>query len=272
MFSVLISIYKSEDPDHFHSCMESIIIFQTLKPSQVVIVEDGPLTDYLYEKINFWKLELGDVLKIIKLEKNVGVGIAKNIGLKACENEIICIVDTDDICVPFRFQKQVDFLKSNLDIAICGGQISEFVLNPKNSLKTRRVPSLNKELYKFAKRRSPFNNMTIAYRKSVIEEVGGYQHHLWMEDYNLFLRIIAKGYKIYNFDEVFVYARIDNGMHKRRRGLEYIKSEFQLLNLKKKLKLQNSVEANFIFMTRSIVRLFPSFILKNIYKFFLRKN
>lgn len=47
-----------------------------------------------------------------------------------------------------------------------------------------------------------------------------------------FLRVIAKGYKVQNLPDVLVYARIDNGMHGRRKGLQYIKSEKQLLDLK----------------------------------------
>lgn len=271
MFSVLISIYKKENPDHFHICMESIYDFQTLKPTEIILVEDGPLTTELYEKIQHWKLKLGRILKIIKLNQNVGVGIAKNHGLKACLYELVCIVDTDDISAPNRFQKQVNFLISHPEIAICGGQISEFKVNPNLPLKSRQVPLLNDQLYIFSKTRSPFNNMTVAYRKSVIEEVGGYQHHLWMEDYNLFLRIIAKGYKLYNFEDILVYARIDNGMHKRRKGLKYIQSEKKLLDLKKKLKLQHPIPANILFLARSLVRIFPSIILERLYNTFLRK-
>ncbi|MDW5271778.1 amylovoran biosynthesis protein AmsE, partial [Acinetobacter baumannii] len=77
------------------------------------------------------------------------------------------------------------------------------------------------------------------------------QHHLWMEDYNLFLRVIAKGYKIENLPDVLVYARIDNGMHGRRKGLQYIKSEKQLLDLKKQLKIKNPLYANMLFLVRS---------------------
>ena len=74
--------------------------------------------------------------------------------------------------------------------------------------------------------------MTIAYKRKDIISVGGYQHHLWMEDYNLYLRVLSQGFKIHNLQDILVYARVDNGMHARRKGLEYIKSEKQLLDLK----------------------------------------
>ena len=134
------------------------------------------------------------------------------------------------------------------------------------------MPLSNEDLINYAQRQSPFNNMTIAYRKSKILDAGGYQHHLWMEDYNLFLRIIAQGYQISNLPDVLVYARIDNGMHGRRKGYEYIKSEKQLLDLKKELKLQKPIHANMLFLIRSVFRLMPSSLLGKLYNTFLRKK
>lgn len=272
MFSVLISIYHKEHPLHFHSCMESIWDNQTLKPTEIVLIEDGPLTPQLDQVIHHWQVKLGDVLRTTKLGQNVGTGKAKNIGLQQCSYEIVCIVDTDDISVSNRFERQVEFLKANTEVVIVGGQIVEFIEDNNNPSGMRKVPLHHDQLYRFAERQSPFNNMTIAYRRSKILEVGGYQHHLWMEDYNLFLRVIANGYKIENLEEVLVYARIDNGMHARRKGLEYIKSEKQLLDLKKQLKLQSPLRANILFLIRSAFRLLPSGILGKVYNNFLRKK
>lgn len=272
MFSVLISIYFKEQPQHFHDCMESIWDHQTLKPSEIIMVEDGPLTLALDEAISHWQEKIGTALKITKLAENVGTGKAKNIGLQQCSHEIVCIVDTDDISVSDRFEKQIKILSEDPELVILGGQITEFVEDIYSSSGMRNVPLTNSDLRNYAKRRSPFNNMTIAYRKTKILEVGGYQHHLWMEDYNLFLRVIAKGYKIQNLEDVLVYARIDNGMHARRKGLEYIKSEKQLLKLKKDLKLQNPLHANMLFLVRSAFRLLPSSLLGKFYNTFLRKK
>ncbi len=272
MFSILVSIYHKELPEHFNACMESIWDHQTLKPSEIILVEDGPLTHELDLVIWEWKEKLGEVLKITKLTQNVGTGKAKNIGLEQCTYEIVCIVDTDDISVTDRFEKQINELMLDPELVILGGQITEFIEDIDSPSGMRRVPLKNFELCNYAKRQSPFNNMTIAYRKTKIIEVGGYQHHLWMEDYNLFLRVIARGYKIQNLPDVLVYARIDNGMHARRKGYEYIKSEKQLLNLKKELKLQSPIHANMLFLIRSAFRLIPSSILGKFYNIFLRKK
>ena len=272
MFSALSSIYYKENSAHFDECMQSIWDKQTLKPTEIILVEDGPLTLDLDRIIAMWKAKLGDVLQIIKLPENVGTGKAKNIGLQACNYDVVCIVDTDDIYVAGRFEKQVKFLEKHQEVVIVGGQILEFVEDITNPSGKREVPLSNEDLINYAQRQSPFNNMTIAYRKSKILDVGGYQHHLWMEDYNLFLRIIAKGYKISNLPDVLVYARIDNGMHARRKGFQYIKSEKQLRDLKKQLKLQSSIHANMLFLARSLFRLLPASMLGKIYNMFLRKR
>lgn len=272
MFSVLISIYYKEKPEHFNACMKSIWDQQTLKPTEIVLVEDGPLTTELYDSIALWSERLQQTLRIIKLEDNVGTGKAKNIGLQHCRYEIVSIVDTDDISVSDRFEKQVKCFEADSELVILGGQITEFVDDITSPSGMRIVPLDNQALRQYAKKQSPFNNMTISYRKSKIMEVGGYQHHLWMEDYNLFLRVIAKDYKIQNLEDVLVYARIDNGMHTRRKGYQYIKSEKQLLKLKKELKLQSPIHANILFLLRSSFRLLPSSLLGKIYNTFLRKK
>lgn len=267
-----MSIYFKENALHFNECMHSIWTHQTLKPTEIILVEDGALTNELYQVINVWKEQLGLVLNIIKLDQNVGTGKAKNIGLQHCNYDIVCIVDTDDICIKDRFEKQIDFFKNNRDIDIIGGQIYEFIDDLNNISGVREVPLEHQELINFSKKKSPFNNMTIAYKKEAILNAGGYHHHLWMEDYNLFLRLIAKGYKLQNLPDFLVYARVDNGMHGRRRGWQYIKSEKQLLDLKLKLKIQPFVPAVFLFCIRSFFRLLPSSLLEKVYNNVLRKN
>ena len=150
--------------------------------------------------------------------------------------------------------------------------VKPFIENINNPSGSRHVPEKHDALVKYAQKQSPFNNMTIAYKKEHIVNVGGYQHHLWMEDYNLFLRLIAANYKLHNLNDILVYARVDNGMHGRRKGLAYIKSEFQLMKTKINLQLQNPLQAFIIFFLRSSVRLLPSKMLASIYNVFLRKK
>lgn len=271
-FSVLMSIYIKEKASFLNECFESIWIKQCFKPNEIVVVLDGPITPDLSKVLVFWKSILNDVLKIIILEKNVGLGNALNIGLRNCSNEWVFRMDTDDICMPDRFEKQLAFIESNPDVVLFGGQVLEFENEPNDFQVLKSVPTTNEEIRLFSQKRCPFNHMTVAYKKSIILELGGYQHHLFMEDYNLWLRVIGADYKVANLADVVLYARVGNGMHARRKGLEYIKSEKQLLNLKKDLKLQNPLYANMLFLIRSMFRLMPSTLLGKIYNTFLRKK
>ena len=271
-FSVLLSLYHKENPVALEQCFHSIWIDQTIQPAEIVLVLDGPVGEQLSQCVDKWQHTIGETLKVIPLSQNIGLGKALNKGLEHCSNEWIFRMDTDDICKADRFEKQIQFIQSNPDVVLFGGQILEFDQEPNDSTVIKSVPTTHAEIKKFAQKRCPFNHMTVAYKKSVITELGGYQHHLFMEDYNLWLRVIGQGYEVANLPDVILYARVGNGMHARRKGVEYIKSEKQLLNLKKELKLQNPIHANMLFLIRSAFRLMPSSLLGIIYNTFLRKK
>jgi len=271
-FSLLMSLYFKESPSYLNQALSSVWVDQTVRPSEIILVLDGPITKDLTNIIDIWKVKLQESLKIVELKENVGLGNALNQGLKKCSNNWVFRMDTDDICMPDRFEKQLTFIESNPDVVVFGGQVLEFKNEPNDFQVLKSVPTTNEEIRLFSQKRCPFNHMTVAYKKSIILELGGYQHHLFMEDYNLWLRVIGAGYKVANLADVVLYARVGNGMHARRKGLEYIKSEKQLLNLKKDLKLQNPLYANMLFLIRSMFRLMPSALLGKIYNTFLRKK
>ncbi len=271
-FSILLSLYFKESPAFLFQCFESIWDQQTLKPTEIVLVLDGPISQGLTKSVEPWQQKLGNILKIVTLAENVGLGKALNEGLKHCTNEWVFRMDTDDICTPDRFSKQVAFIEKNPDVVLFGGQILEFNQDVSDAHVLKAVPENHNEIKNFARNRCPFNHMTVAYKKSVIIEVGGYQHHLFMEDYNLWLRVIGAGYQVANLLDIILYARVGNGMHARRKGFEYIKSEKQLLKLKKDLELQNPLHANMLFLVRSAFRLLPSSLLGKFYNTNIRKK
>jgi len=269
-FSVLLSLYHKENPIAFEECFQSIWIDQTIKPNEIVLVLDGPIGEQLNQCVKKWQNIIGNNLKIIPLSQNIGLGKALNKGLEQCSNNWIFRMDTDDICKPDRFEKQIQFIKDNPNVVLFGGQVLEFENELYDSQVLKTVPTTHDEIRLFSQKRCPFNHMTVAYKKSIILEVGGYQHHLFMEDYNLWLRILSSGYQVANIPDVILFARVGNGMHARRKGYQYIKSEKQLLNLKKQLKLQKPMHANMLFLVRSLFRLMPSSLLGKIYNTFLR--
>lgn len=271
-FSVLLSLYIRESPKYLDECFDSIWINQKLKPDEIILVIDGPITKELQKIVNKWEILISGKLVIVNLCENVGLGKALNEGLNHCSYEWVFRMDTDDISIPDRFERQIQFIKTQPNVALFGGQILEFNDNPAKSNILKSVPIKHNDIVSTAQKRCPFNHMTVAYKKSIIQAVGGYQHHHFMEDYNLWLRIIAAGHQVANLPDVLLYARVGNGMHARRKGFQYIKSEKQLLDLKKQLKLQKPLHANMLFLVRSALRLLPSTLLGKFYNAFLRKK
>ncbi|ELQ6127162.1 glycosyltransferase [Cronobacter dublinensis] len=268
-FSVLMSVYSKENPEFLNESLSSVYS-SSLQPAEVVLVEDGPLTESLDKIVNYYKAKHG--LVTVKLAQNSGLGVALNKGIEVCTHEIIARMDTDDICDHKRFEKQWSFMLSHPDTALLGGAIAEY--NNDYSMQTglRKVPTNNVDIVKMAVSRNPFNHMTVMFKKSAVKACGGYQHHLYMEDYNLWLRFIAGGYEVANLPDVLVMVRAGNEMISRRRGGAYIKSEYNLMKLKNKLGIGSKIITFSIFCLRALSRYMPTSILQGIYYAFRSRN
>lgn len=262
-FSVLMSLYAKEKVAYLRDCLASLQA-QTQPADEIILVFDGPISSELKNEVNLWQVQLP--LKVVELAENVGLGKALNEGLKYCSNEWVFRMDTDDICLAHRFEKQLAYIEANPDVVLLGGQVKEFDESFVHEVGIKGVPLDLETIKKFALVRNPFNHMTVAYKKSLIEQVGGYQHHLYMEDYNLWLRVISKGYKVSNLPDVLVNVRAGNAMYARRKGIEYIRSEFQLAKLKIALQLQSSFLAYAYCFIRVLPRLLPKHLLGRIYQ------
>ena len=271
-FSVLMSVYIKEQPDSFESSLESILINQTVIPDEFVLICDGPLTDELNKVIERFCTEFPEIMKIHRLEKNVGLGQALNIGLEKCSNEIIARADSDDVCVPERFARQLEYITAHPEAAAVGSGIDEFDTDWNNPIYTKHMPQSFAEIKKMNRYRNPLNHMTVMFRKSMVMQAGSYMPLPYVEDYYLWVRLIACGYELANMSDILVHARIGNGMLKRRANKQYI-SSWKVLN---KYKLEhgqiNRIEyaANWI-----LVRLFvyePQFLRKMSYRTMLRNK
>ena len=191
-FSVLMCVYKNDKSSYFKIALESVLN-QTVKPSEIVLVIDGPVPKATRDTINEFALKNKDIFNFIDLKLNVGHGKAKNIGLEKCTNELVAIMDSDDICTKDRFEKQLQYFKKYPDTSILGGIISEFNENINISLGQRSLPSTHSEIKKFLKKRCPMNHMTVMFKKSKVIEAGGYLDWHYNEDYYLWIRMYLSG-------------------------------------------------------------------------------
>lgn len=264
-FSVLMSIYIKEKSKYFDRAMHSIWTDQIVKPNEIVLVQDGPLTDQLYISINGWKEKLGDIMVIIPIDSNVGLGDALNIGIKHCTNDLIARMDTDDISLPTRFEKQLEVFKSS-DVDICSGWVSEFDSDEKEIVSYRKVPKKHDEIVSYSKMRNPINHPAVMYKKLIVEKSGGYKTMMWFEDYYLWVRMIIKGAKFYNLQETLVNMRAGYGQLERRGGFKYAIEEFKFLKKLKEIEFLSIIQFTKNVLIRFIARVLPQSFLRNIYK------
>ena len=218
-YSVLMSLYKKEHPEFLRLALDSMIN-QTVKPDEIVLVEDGPLTDELYKVVE----EYTPYLTIVVNEKNLGLGLALNEGLKMCRNELVARMDTDDISKPDRCEKQLKRFEEKPELAIVGTFIEEFVETKENVISERRVPTDSRSIYEFAKRRSAFNHPSVMYRKSAIMKEGGYHDLKRNQDVDLFGRMMFHGFLAENIDEALLWFRSSDELAARRKSWENTKS------------------------------------------------
>lgn len=268
-FSVLMSVYDAEEPEYLSLALDSVLD-QTCRPNEIVLVEDGPLTAALDAVVSRYAAEHPGLFKIIRISENVGLGRALNQGLQECSREIVFRMDTDDVCYPERFQKQIEFLEMHPEITVLGTSIQEFDQHPGDLGRYRDLPTSGEALLTFAKYRNPLNHPTVAFRKAHILEVGSYQDLPLFEDYFLWARVIQAGYTIHNMEEPLLHFRVGNDMVGRRHGLSYGRKEYAFLQRLKKIGFLSSSEFMMSLLVKTPLRLLPKSMLSLLYKKFLR--
>lgn len=271
-FSVLISVYEKENHHYFKQALDSILVNQSIIPNELVIVKDGPLTKQLEDVIEAYHERFSSIIKVIQLDTNSGLGEALRIGLEECSFEIVARMDSDDINHYLRFEKQLKFFEKNLEIDLVGTNIAEFFDTLDNIKFIRKVPTTNYEIKKMAKRRNPINHVSVMFKKSAVIESGSYEHLFFLEDYYLWIRLIARGFNLANIDEALVYVRTGEDMFKRRSNPEYIKSWFKLQKKMKEYQLINGVDflINMIYIS-VFIYIHPK-LKEYIYRWFLRNS
>lgn len=222
-FSVLLSLYKKENPKYLKEALDSIFC-QTVRSDDVVLVEDGLLPDNLEVVVRDYERQFHE-LHVVRFEQNRGLGVALNEGLKYCKHDIIARGDTDDINHPDRFERELKILLEHPEYDLISAWIDEFVDNPKQIHSQRRLPEKPEDIYKYGKHRCPVNHPVAMYRKKAVEKVGGYQTDLFPEDYYLWMKMLKAGYKFYNIQDSLLSFRYNPETIKKRGGWRYAVDE-----------------------------------------------
>ena len=225
-FTVCMSVYWNDKPEYFLIAVRSIFN-QTRPPSEVILVVDGPIPELVEDAIVTLQGEI-PVMKVVRLEKNYGHAIARQAGLDAATNNLCAVMDSDDISVANRFEKQLKAFEEHPEVSVLGGLINEFIGTIENVVGTRIVPEDDADIKDYQKSRCPMNLVTVMLKKDDVMKVGGYQDWYCEEDYYLWIRLAMAGYKFYNIQENLVNVRVGEDMYQRRGGMRYFKSEAKL--------------------------------------------
>lgn len=271
-YSVLMSVYKNDDPDFLKLALESIYDNQIIKPDEIVVVFDGPLNEKLYTVLDSFKSSKEDVVKYYPQETNRGLGEALRIGSEYCTGDYILRMDSDDISDSHRFEKQIQYIENHPEIDVVGTDIAEFNQFPEEPDKRiRSCPENHDEIVRMGKRRNPMNHVSVCMKKSALMKCGGYQTLLLLEDYYLWLHMIGAGCKLANIHESLVYVRVGNGFDSKRGSKERITGWRILQDYMLSIGLITKKEAmmNMLYINAFVKT--PSWLKKILYSVLLRK-
>lgn len=269
-YSVLMTVYRNDNPVYFEQSLQSMVD-QTLKPDEIVLVKDGPVPDSIQKIINKISKASDSLIKEIQLEKNVGLGLALNEGIKVCQNELIARMDSDDISMPTRCERQIAEFERNPSIDIVGCPVYEFTDSIENVVGIRRVPLTAEAVMKYVRRRDPFNHPTVMYRKSKLLEVGCYRDLRKNQDTDLWLRLLNNDCIGINIPEVLFFFRFDESTYLKRKS--WINTKL-LISIRYEALKQNYcsvIDFCVVALSQMGIYILPATIQKYVYRKFLRK-
>lgn len=269
-FSLLLPIYAGDKPDYLTRAFRSSVHDQTVPPTEVVLVQDGPVPDALADTMATLSAESPVPTKLLVLEKNHGLAVALERGMAACQFDVIARMDADDISLPERFSKQLAQLNGGLDLV--GTGMFEFADEVGTVIGRRTPPSGHQTIARYARFHDPFNHPTVMYRRCAVEKAGGYVDVGLMEDYWLFARMIHSGARVENLPEPLVMYRVGNGAYARRGGLRQLKAELRLQREFRKSGFTTRAQGFRNVIVRGGYRLVPVGIRRIVYRRFIARG
>ena len=268
-FSLLMSVYGQEKPQYLKEAIASAMD-QTLPPEELILVGDGPLPARLSAAVSELCRKY-PAISYVPLAKNVGLGRALAIGFKHCSYDLVARMDTDDICLPHRFAHQMAYLAEHPECAVLGAWIEEFETARPGEGRIKKMPMTAEEILSYGRFRNPINHMTVVFRRERVEAAGGYRHDPLLEDYDLWLRMLAAGDRFYNLPEVLVRMRVEDSTYKRRGGLTYFLHYLQLRRRERELGLLSGLSYVKAVLITALITLVPKTLRKLVYQRGLRR-
>ncbi|ANJ27697.1 glycosyltransferase [Agromyces aureus] len=269
-FALLMPVYRGDDAAHFAKAFASSVTQQTLKPAQVVLVQDGPVGHELAAAIEASVAASEVPVVHHRIAENVGLTRALTEGLALSDHDIVARMDADDISLPERFAKQVPLVEAGLELV--GTGMYEF-LDDDGTIVGKRVPrSEADDIAAYSRFHDPFSHPTVVYRRSAVDRVGGYQPMGLMEDYWLFARMIADGAAVGNVPEPLVMYRVGAGAYARRGGRAQWRSELALQRALRGIRFTTRGQYLRNVSIRGVYRFVPEPVRKAAYRRFIARS
>lgn len=261
--SVVLPVYQGVEPDHLRRAIQSIYE-QTLPAAEILVIEDGPL---LVSQLRVLDEFHGSAppLKRIALPENRGAGPANDAGLRAATSPWIAKMDSDDVALPTRFERQVHAIASDSSYDLVGSAMHEFDGDEDNIVGTRRMPETHEAISKYVRINNPVNHPTIIFRRALALEVGGYRALPYLEDYEFVARLIAGGAHARNLPDALLLFRTGDELFKRRKAQGAFVAEIHLQRSLRELRLIGPVRACANLLLRWGYRLVPARLLRRLY-------
>jgi glycosyltransferase involved in cell wall biosynthesis len=260
-FSVLIAVYAKESPEYLKESLASLLQ-QTLRPDEVVLVEDGVIGNGLSEVIESFRAQLNIVT--VRLSRHSGLAGALNEGLKECTYELVARMDSDDVSMPNRFEKQIAFMQANPDISVSSATIEEYDENMNKLLYRRSLPLTHEDLYDLAKSRNPLNHVASVFRKQAVLNAGGYPE-VYPEDYALWISMLQQGMKFANLPDTLICVRTGK-QFLARRGIDMLIGELKIFRYMYDSSFISEFEYFKAVIQRFLLRMSPNIIKSFLYR------
>lgn len=266
-FTLLLPVYRGDDPAHLKLAFESSVNAQTLRPSEAVIVQDGPVPQALADELRRIEADSLVPVTVMRLPENRGLTEALNAGLAACSCDVVARMDADDVSDPERFERQWSLISDGYDLV--GTGMVEFDTDPEAVGAARIPPTGAQRIRDHARTHNPFNHPTMMYRREAVQRIGGYEPFGKMEDYWLGVRMIDSGARVENIAEPLVRYRVGSGAFVRRGGWQEARTEWRLQREMRRMGFVTRSQYLRNVVVKGVYRLLPAGVKKVLFRRFV---
>ena len=208
--SVIMSTFNPKELELRRSVQS--IIDQSYSFWELLIYDDG--SDSEGREIIEQIAKLDKRIRYLRGDSNRGIAVGLNECIKVSKGEYIARMDDDDVCMPRRFERQLEFLQMHDNyqwVGVLADLFDESGVWGRADRPERPVP-------KHFFHSSPFIHPSVMFRRDVLLAIGGYsvsKATSRCEDYELFMRLYAQGYKGYNLQEVLFQYQEESAVLRR---------------------------------------------------------